>query len=187
MKKTIAVLTIALSTISLFGCSSSKTNTTDNQTEVATTKKSFDIELYKKSVGILNDSIMETSILVSNMAQYENNYWSNLEKIGGTIDYKELVDKAYNWLEKKSDTKKEDIEKSYSNICNKFKEVSLQEVSGKEAEELQSSSKELFQAFDSLYDLATNPTGDNSSFVSNYNKYIETIKSTNNNISVYLK
>ena len=36
MKKTIAVLTIALSTISLFGCSSSKTNTTDNQSKVTT-------------------------------------------------------------------------------------------------------------------------------------------------------
>lgn len=118
------------------------------------------------------------------MAQYENNYW---QAIGGKINFDKMLSATYDWLEEKGNTKKEELEKKYNDVCSIYKEISLIEVSDKEAEELQSESKELFTSFNALYNLATNPSGDNSTFVKNYNEYIDSIKSHNSLIEIYLK
>lgn len=186
MKK--ILLTISLSTVILLcGCSTNneaifkdtETTQTDNITQ-----EPFDMESYKNSIKHFNDSAMDTSVLLSNMAQYENNYW---QAIGGKINFDKMLSATYDWLEEKGNTKKEELEKKYNDVCSIYKEISLIEVSDKEAEELQSESKALFTSFNALYNLATNPSGDNSTFVKNYNEYIDSIKSHNSLIEIYLK
>jgi len=150
------------------------------------TEPPFDISEYKELVSELKDVIMETSIWLANMGNYEFNYWETLENIGGTIEYEEMAAEAEEWLNKKAEIDSGTLSKNYAEIGKKYKEVIKVEVVGTEANEIHENIIEMYKAFDALYLLVTSPSGDISDFADSFNEYSETIKRQDSMLSTLL-
>ena len=69
----------------------------------------FDISAYTKLVEESRQAIEETAILLSNMGQYEYNYWNALNNVNGTMDYSSMVDSAFNWLLDKGNVSRDEV------------------------------------------------------------------------------
>lgn len=144
------------------------------------------IEEYNAAVASFNDTLMENAVLLSNIAQFENSYWKNLIKLGGRVDYDDIVSKAYDWLEEKSGETEQSVEQSYNEICSQYKAIISMNVEGEGNARVSEKLDEIFEAYNSLYLLVTSPSGSNNNFVESYNDYTDTIVNANSMISTLL-
>lgn len=184
MKKKITAICIICSCI-ITGCGNTSTPASQKGSNYESTS-SFNINSYKDAISKAQTSIMDEAILCSNMGKYENSYWENLNKIGGSVDFNNLPEMAYNWLLEKGNITKETFEQNYININNQYKEIILIETDGKEASELENTYKNLYNAFISLYLLVTEPSGSLTSFTENYNNYVNAIKESDVTLTTLL-
>lgn len=181
--------TIALSCSILFvGCG--KSAPSDVPSEITslleTEETTFDIAEYRNMISQCNDSIMKESVFLSNMGNFEYNYWKALNSVSGNIDYDSMVLKAYEWLAENSDSSYLALEKNYVEIGVQYKEIIEKSVSGTEVEELKDALHDLYEAFNSLYMLTTSPSGSISDFTDKFNNYTDAIKNQNSYISSLL-
>ena len=148
-----------------------------------TPEPEFDISEYKAIASNLNDSIMDLSILLSNMGQYMYNYWVALENIGGTIDYDIMIDSAYKWIEENADTSKDDILSAYDKIEKLHNGFVIINIDDPLAEDIAEKLFDLYNAFFSLYILITQPSGEIDWFANDFNRYSNIIVENNELIS----
>lgn len=144
----------------------------------------IDLSEYKTLVGKCNDDIMELSILLSNMGQYEHNYWKILNGGNGAMDYDSMVSRAFEWLEREAEIDQAAMETKYQDVCDQYKKIFAVDVTDSIALDVRTSFLELFDSFNSLYLLVTAPSGSMSDFVSHYNTYSGKIKNINSTLSL---
>ncbi len=196
MKKVVLMVLGFVLLLSLLGCSTPASNSEpisapllDQPSHTPEATAVFDLAEYKTLALALKDAIMDESILLSNMGNYEYNYWAaeeSLGDIGGAIDYDEMSSAANDWLCENAEIAVGELENNYKNICDQYKEIIHFAVSGAEAEEIQDKTSEMFGSFDALYLLVTAPSGDISDFADKFNEYSDDIKNNDSVLSTLL-
>jgi hypothetical protein len=129
-------------------------------------------------------------ILVANVCVYENNYWENYQNIAGSNAAPDnLAEKGYAWLEEKSEYTKDDIDNTNDEIENMYKELILVEFDGKEAAELDSAVRDMYQGYVKLYDLSNSSASKNglSTFKSTYNDAFDLFSTAKNTMSLFIE
>lgn len=147
----------------------------------------FDLEEYKKSAQDLRSSMYTAALMLNNMTNYEVAHLQVSEKINSNVDSTELVQKAFDHIEKQEWDTRENIEASDSSIRKAYKEFILIEFNdNKEALEIETEIRSFYDAYAELYSLANSPSGSASDFESAVNKTINTMVSSNDALNLWL-
>lgn len=146
------------------------------------TANTFDLSAYKDLVADCRAKIKESGILLSNIGQWENNYW---KAMGSLSD--DMVGSAFEWLEEQSGENRDTVDSGYSDIRDTYKEIILLEVEGKEAEEIDEAFRGLYDSYSSLYRLVTEPSGSRSDFVDDFNDSINAFTTHDDTLSLFLE
>lgn len=187
MKRIVCFLLAIISASLLVGCSGNNAQQ-DNQTNPPTTnvaqeaEQEFDLESFKNAVSQCQADINDASILIANMGTYEYNFWKALGSLSDS-----MTESAYEWLAENSDATKESVETAYESIRQQYRDITLTEYRGKEAEEIYSAFDSVYQAYNDMYNLVTNPTGSLTDFATDLNNYIEAIQRNSNDLSLFLE
>lgn len=147
----------------------------------------FDLEAYKSSVDQFRRDVMDNTVNVGNIANYESGYISSYQKIGGgSPEAEKVVDAGYKWFEKNSGRKVSDIELFNNSIRTQYAELIITEIKGKEAEELDSYVRAMYDGYNTLYTMATtgSPTSYDS-YVLTANDALNAVQDANSNISLF--
>ncbi|MCI8633922.1 MAG: hypothetical protein HFE64_10655 [Lachnospiraceae bacterium] len=145
----------------------------------------FDISAYTKLVEESRQAIEETAILLSNLGQYEYNYWNALNNVNGTMDYSSMVDSAFNWLLDKGNVSRDEVVQNYTTICNQYKEIIQIDIgTNSAASTIKNEYDTLYTNFDNYYRLVTDPSGDVNSFSDTFNTYTRAIESSNSKLGL---
>lgn len=146
----------------------------------------FDLDAYKSAVDQFRRSVMDNSINLGNMAKYEINYMEAITKIRGSIDADETVESAYEWLETESGVSAADIKTANETIRKEYADLIIAEIEGKEAEELDSYVRSMYENYTVLYKAATSASpADAYSFASAAQDALTEISTANDNISLF--
>lgn len=172
------ILSILLSVFFVLSLSACGTETSEN--------KDISFDEYQNIVRDFNDSVLDASIILSNVGQYEHNYWEALENVDGTIDYDKMVESAMNWLEEKSDSNAETVETSFNELGNQYSELVKHSFKDNGADEISDNVSQLFSAYNSLYNLVIEPSGNIDDFADQFNEYSSTITDFNSLLLVLL-
>ncbi|WP_031475536.1 hypothetical protein [Agathobaculum desmolans] len=172
MKKIISFGLFAM----IFICSACSNNETANSAET------FDLDEYKSLVSTCREDISSAVIYIGNMATYEFNYWQNL---GSMPD--NLSEAAYEWLSENSDATKDTVESLHEDIRSAYKDITLSEIEGNEASEIDSAIRGLYDAYSSMYSLVTSPSGTLQAFAEDISTYLDDITSYDDDLALYLK
>lgn len=169
-------------------CTSAPMETTPVADALETTAPTveFDFEEYKAKVLECLPELNDGCIALSNVCQYENNYWKSLERVGGHFDTDKAVSAAFEWLESKSDYSVDYIDAQYKSIGAMYKEVIAVNTFGSEAEEIGGTFSDYYDAYIGLYNLAMSPSGDRGTFVDSYNNLTSIIRKCQSKLDILL-
>ncbi len=189
MRRLLALLLVLSMGLSMAACGAAEETeeTIAPETTEATTEETvppFDIDEYKTAVWSCSSKMYENSIILYNLANYENTYWESLEKLSGTVTPEDLINSALEWLEKKGGGTESEITAQYEAIKHEYKEIVSTEISGTEAEEIKKIYDEYFDAYLSFYKLVFSPSGTIGDFVENINNCINTIENCNSKLEI---
>lgn len=187
MKKYLCLIIAFLFAIALAGCGSSNSESVSQTdapvvTEAPTTLPEFDLDAFKTAVSDCRQDINDASIFIANMGTYEFKYWKALGSLSDDI-----AEKGYEWLAKNSDATKESVEASYESIRQQYKEITLTEYTGKEAEEIYAAIDAMYRAYNGMYNLVNSPSGSLSDFGSELSDYIDAIQESESDLELFLE
>lgn len=163
----------------LTGCTPSDAVKTSTTLAPAETTTAFDLNGYKDLISECNASIYDASILLSNMGQWEYNYWKNMVSMNGVLNYDLMAQKAEDWLNEKAEVSAGTVKENYDAICESYRQIIKTEIEGKEAEKILETFDELFVTYSNLYLLVTSPSGSINIFADSFNDYTNSIKNNN--------
>ena len=126
MRKILSLLFALVLVFGLFGCSGSVDQ-----------EAAFDLEVYKSDVKSCVSSVSEAAVAFGNIAQYQNNYWANMNQMGSYPDSEKLVSAGFEWYEKETGVPFSDLTAQYESHSATYKDILLTEIDGKEAEEIE--------------------------------------------------
>lgn len=182
MRSVAAALLLCLS---LTGCGS---NTVEpeipNAPAEVVVEPVFSIEEFKAAVDQCRVEIYDATVYLSNLATYEHNYLEISENIGGSGD--NMVESAYEWLASESDATQESVAATHENIGQQYKEITLTEFSGKEAELIYATFDAMYQAYDDMYELVNSEHGSAMGFLLEWGESNDIIESSNNDLLLFL-
>ena len=143
-----------------------------------TPEPELDISEYKAMAAQLSEHIMEISIIVSNMGKYMFNYWDALESVGGTVNYENMTEYAFEWLEENADMSKDDVLAEHADIKSQYSDFVDVNISGMLAEDIYANMSDLYSTSDALYRLVTEPSGSVDDFLLAFNLHSNSIVNT---------
>ncbi|MFQ8760594.1 MAG: hypothetical protein ACLSAF_15370 [Intestinimonas sp.] len=185
MKKMIlSVLTASLLLLSACGGQPSASSPSPSPSEPQA--PAFDLEEYKTAVSEFNTSVMDEAVLLSNIGKYEHNYWKALGSVNGTMDYDKMVEKAMEWLSGEVEEDASSIEAAYGDICAAYAVLAASDSDEGIADELSENVDDLFNAYNALYLLVTEPSGGIDDFADDFNEYSGAITECNSTITALL-
>lgn len=147
----------------------------------------FNLETYKSAVNQFRRDVMDNTVNVGNIVNYESGYISSYQKIdGGSPKAEKVVEAGYKWFEEKSGRKLSDIDLFNDSIRTQYAELIITEIEGKEAEELDSYVRTMYDGYNTLYTMATTGTPTSyESFVLAANDALTSVNDANSNISLF--
>lgn len=153
---------------------------------VAETAPAFDLDAYKSAVDQFRRDVMDNGTNLSNVANYEANYIKNLTNIRGSADSESTLESAQKWFEEKSESTFSDIETAHAKIKEEYAALIITETDGKEAEELDSYVRSMYEGYTDLYKAATtaSPTSFDL-FADIVNNAVKNIQDSNSNIGLF--
>lgn len=171
----ISVLALAL-IISLVLCACGDTSPSEPPASTAPpqateTDPPFDIDAYKVLISDCAETMSRNSTLLSIVALYEQGYWESLEQLNGTVTAEKLTSAGYDYLAENTDYSKDDISAWHGSIMKAYKEIVSTDIDGAKAESIAEVFNEYIDAYLSLYNLATSPSGKLSEFEELYRSY----------------
>lgn len=178
LKRILSLLVILIFTISLSACRSPhapETLATTVPPQTTKTEPPFDGEAFKGLVSGCAETMSKNTTLLSIVALYEQSYWESLEQLGGTVTAEKLTAAGYKYLSENTDYSKDDIASWHDSIMAAYKVIVTTDIDGAEAESILEVFNEYIDAYLSLHNLATSPSGKLSEFEELYRSYTDTI------------
>ena len=198
--KRVLMFVLMLSVLLLVACSSQPDATTSNESaetgapsspvhseeptttmQQPETEPSFDLDAYKEEVGQFRSHVMENSLLLYNVGNYEVNY---LKALGSTSD--STVEKGFDWLSSKTDSTRESVDAAHQVIRDEYAALILFEVEGKEAEALDGYVRSMYEGYAALYDCVTSNSFTSSQLTSKINDAIGLINGADSDMGLFL-
>ena len=136
---------------------------------------------YHKTADAFCTDVSNAAETLSIMAQYQLKYLEAMKAVSGKAKAEDLIEGGYKQLEKHASLSPDDIKKTYDDICSKYRDLLAFEPEGQVEKEIEVKIKELFEAFNSLYNLVTSPP---TSYNSYANPFIEAGSTIIENISL---
>lgn len=130
---------------------------------------------YHKAADAFCEDVSAAAEILNIMAQYQLNYLDAIKKVSGNAKAEDLLEGGYKQLEKHASLSPDDIKKDYDDICNKYRDLLAFEPEGQVEKEIEEKIKELFEAFNALYNLVTTPP-------TSYNSYAKPFVDAGNTI-----
>lgn len=150
------------------------------------TEPSFDLDAYKESVGKFRTHVMDNSLLLYNVGNYEINYLDALKSISGNSTSDDTADKGFEWLSGKTDANRESVDAAHQVIREEYAALILVEISGKEAEMLDEYVRSMYDGYSSLYDCVTSNSLSAYQLTTKINGAIDLINGADSDISLFL-
>lgn len=186
MKKMFALFLALIIVLSFAACGSTEPSA---ETTAEPTTEPFDIEEYKNLVSDCVSEIYDGSVLLSNVVTFEYKYLKAFKSIAGassTPSIESVVSTGIQGLEENSEYTEEFLKSQYDDISAKYKEIILSAADNTEVNEFKTASKEMHEAYVSLYNLAFSPDLDMSALASAHDEYTKTIKSCKATLDILL-
>lgn len=140
------------------------------------TESNFDLEAYKALVSSCRMAISDAGNILTMIGIYEYYYWESHETINiYGLSGADIVDAAFEWLAKDTDETRETVSAAYDGIRQQYRDITLIELNGKEAEEINKAFRSMYTAYSSMYSLTGTPAGCRISFATMINDYTDTI------------
>ena len=149
--------------------------------EVTTTEPPFDLVSYKQFVNQFRAHVMDNSLLLYNVGNYEVNY---LKALGSTSD--KTAENGFDWLSTKTDATRDSVDASHQVIREEYAALILVEVSGREAETLDGYVRSMYEGYAALYDCVTSNTFTSSQLTSKINDAIGLINGADRDMGLFL-
>jgi hypothetical protein len=146
----------------------------------------FDLAAYKESVDQFRRDVMDNSLYVGNIVRYEADYMKELTNIRGSADAESTLESAREWFEKNAGATLSDVEAAHEKIKEEYASLIIAEIEGKEAEELDTYIRAIYEGYSDLYQYARTASPTNYlSFTNDSNKSISKILDANRDISLF--
>lgn len=183
MKRIISILLISAILLLLAACSTQEpeSKTTTSVPKITKTDAPFDLTGYEEAVGQFRAHVMDNSLLLYNVGNYEVNY---LKALGTTSD--KTADNGFEWLSKQTDATRESVDAAHQIIRDEYAELILVEVDGKEAEALDGYVHSMYEGYAALYDCVTSNSLNASQLTTKINDAIGLINGANDDIGLFI-
>ena len=146
-----------------------------------TTEPPFDLDTYKQSVNQFRAHVMDNSLFLYNVGNYEVNY---LKALGSTSD--KTAENGFDWLSKKTDATRDSVDAAHQVIRDEYAALILVEVSGREAETLDGYVRSMYEGYAALYDCVTSNAFTSSQLTSKINDAIGLINGADSDMGLFL-
>ena len=176
MKKTLALILALLLVVSFAACGSNTEATTEPTT--VTTTEPFDIDEYKTLVSDCITEIYDSTVVVSNIINFECKYLKAFQKVAGAStkpNMESVVKTGIMGLEEYSDYTEESVKEQYNNITEIYNSIIISGEGHAEAAEIQTVFTEMYKAYDGFYNLAFHPKTDLATLASSHDEHTHTI------------
>lgn len=179
MKKLVFALALL---VFLVGCSNTSNEPNESKADEPTAVIS--IEDYKKLVEELNDQILNATIPLGNMAKWELNF---LKTLGRPSD--DIVDSAFEWLEKESDYTETSIIETNIEISSIMKEISDNTDTSSESQMIDIFNQvvSLYENYTGLYETVTTAPSSIKEFAEDVSTYFSAIPTDSEALTGLLK
>lgn len=176
MKRIALALTLLML---LAGCSG-----TTEEMPADETNDTISIEDYKQQVTDLNDQILNASIPLGNMAQWELNF---MKTLGRPSD--DIVDRAFEWLEKESDYTETGVKDTCTEIASLVKEISDNTDTSPESQmiDIFNQTVSLYDNYIGLYETVTTVPASVTVFAEDISTYFPSIPAESEALADMLK
>ena len=172
MKKLLALFMALLMVLSFTACGSKPEPTTIPTTEP------FDVEEYKTLVSDCITEIYDSTVVVSNIINFECKYLQAFKKVAGassTPSMESVVETGIKGLEEYSDYTEESVKEKYNEISAMYNEIILSGADHAEVNEIQTVFMEMYEAYDGFYNLAFSPKLDLGALATSHDEHTHAI------------
>lgn len=176
MKKMFALFMALILILSLVACGSKPEPTTTPTTEP------FDVEEYKTLVSDCITEIYDSTVVVSNIINFECKYLQTFKKVAGASakpSIEKVVETGIMGLEEYSDYTEESVKEQYSNITAMYNSIILFGADHAEVNEIQTVFTEMYEAYNGFYNLAFTPELDLGALATSHDEHTKIIVSCN--------
>lgn len=143
----------------------------------AKVEPSFDLDAYKSSVDQFRRDVVDCTINVSKLAAYEVAHMDASMKVSGSVDSEKTSEYAFSRLEEDHSISANDLSAAYDNIRSEYADLIIVEIEGKEAEELDSYVRSMYENFNDLYKAAQ------SASPANYDSFVNCVADAMSGVS----
>ena len=178
MKRLLTLALAILLTLGLGGCSV--------ELDEEPTKEPFDLDAYKALAVAFCTTVEENAVDLGKIARRQNNYWEALDALGGFVTTEKILENSSEWFFEETGLSFSDLEAKYEEHSSLYRDIIMTEIEGKEAEEIESLIRIFFDAYTDLYTLVMSPSGSREDFVDRYNEIIESFRSAQNELAIFL-
>jgi hypothetical protein len=190
MKRVIALILI-LCVLGTAGCAEADPDESTIQESIVQADtieetEPFSLDDYKSEAKKYSEALKENADLLFASVEYEINYWKAQEAFSGIFTSQELVDKSMSWLMGKTGVGREYIEYMHEDVSSMYKNLVLQDVSGKEAEEIDRIVRELFEYYIQLFNLTFSPSENRIKLTEEYESLSASISNSLSKLDVFL-
>ena len=188
MKKTGALFLCATMCLPLSACGSSESaSSAPTSSETVETVEPFDLNAYKDMVTDGYYSINQLSLYFSALETTELEYMKSLSQLGGSIESEDVAQRAENALTEYCDLTYDDLDEINQKIRDQYREISLIEIEGKEAEKISDAYERLYKATEDIYSEIKNPNPDLSVFADDTLTYSQNYLDADDDLVLYLE
>lgn len=188
MKKTGALFLCAAMCLPLSACGSSgSASSAPASPETVEAVEPFDLNAYKEMVTDGYYSINQLSLYFSALETTELEYMKSLSQLGGSIESEDVAQRAENALTEYCDLTYDDLDEINQKIRDQYREISLIETEGKEAEKISDAYERLYKATEDIYSEIKNPSPDLSVFADDTLTYSQNYLDADDDLVLYLE
>lgn len=190
IKKAGAFFLCAAMCLPLSACGSSGSSASGSApaaSEAVETVEPFDLDAYKEMVTDGYYSINQLSLYFSALETTELEYMKALNRLGGSIESEDVAQQAEDALTEYCDLTYDDLDEINQKIRDQYREISLIEIEGKEAEKIGDAYERLYKATEDIYSEIKNPNPDLSVFADDTLTYSQNYLDADDDLVLYLE
>lgn len=146
----------------------------------------FDLDAYKSAVDQFRRDVVDCTINLSKLAAYEVAYMNASKKVTGTTESDKTLEYAFEKVDEELGIAASDFDAANDKVRSEYADIITMEIEGKEAEELDTYVRAMYESFSNLYKaVKTTSSSGYDSFVSCIADTISGVSSANDNISLF--